>query len=168
MGAHPHARGGAAFIAIPVDTVVRSGRLRSPMKLKTPSSFVAVVCAIVMLLAAGLSSVGSGQPAAQEESPAELNQRIPKLYQQGKYEEAIPLAEKLVVSQDGRKVRRIPYCGKPELAGRALSGDRRLHKSRTTPESVASRSQEKAADRLHLRFRGALRPERCDAVRQRQ
>jgi Tetratricopeptide repeat len=97
VGAHPHARGGAAFIAIPVDTVVRSGRLRSPMKLKTPSSFVAVVCVIVMLLAAGLSSVGSGQPAAQEESPAELNQRIPKLYQQGKYEEAIPLAEKLVV-----------------------------------------------------------------------
>ena len=77
--------------------MVRSGRLRSPMKLKTPSSFVAVVCVIVMLLAAGLSSVGSGQPAAQEESPAELNQRIPKLYQQGKYEEAIPLAEKLVV-----------------------------------------------------------------------
>jgi tetratricopeptide (TPR) repeat protein len=66
------------------------------MKLRTPSTFVALVCVIVMLLAPGVSSVGSGQPAAQEESPAELNQRILKLYQQGKYKEAIPLAEKLV------------------------------------------------------------------------
>ena len=97
VGDRSRARAEAVFIAIPIDMVVRPRRLHSPMKLKAPSSFVALICVIVMLLTPGLSSVVSAQPAAQEDSPAELRQRIHELYEQGKYEEAIPLAEKLVV-----------------------------------------------------------------------
>ena len=66
------------------------------MKVHRPSSFVAPTCAIVMLLALALSFAVSAQALSDDDSLAELGQRIVELYQQGKYNEAIPLAEELV------------------------------------------------------------------------
>src|SRR5271165_5327146 len=52
---------------------------------------------IVMLLALGFSFVAKAQAPAGDDSPGELIGRIEQLSQQGKYKEAIPLAEKLVI-----------------------------------------------------------------------
>jgi tetratricopeptide (TPR) repeat protein len=52
---------------------------------------------IVMLLALGFSFVANAEAPAEDDSPGELIGRIEELSQQGKYKEAIPLAEKLVV-----------------------------------------------------------------------
>ena len=52
---------------------------------------------IVMLLALGFSFVANAEAPAEDDSAGELIGRIEELSQQGKYKEAIPLAEKLVV-----------------------------------------------------------------------
>jgi tetratricopeptide (TPR) repeat protein len=52
---------------------------------------------IVMLLALGFSFAANAQAPAEDDSAGELIGRIEELSQQGKYKEAIPLAEKLVV-----------------------------------------------------------------------
>ena len=49
-----------------------------------------------MLLALGFSFVAKAQAPAEDDSPGELIGRIEELSQQGKYKEAIPLAEKLI------------------------------------------------------------------------
>ncbi len=66
------------------------------MKVKSSSSFAAPIYLVVLLLALGFSFVVNAQALAEDDSPAELNRRIDELYQQGKFKEAIPLAEKLV------------------------------------------------------------------------
>ena len=76
--------------------MVRSGRLLCAMKVKASSSFAAPIYLIVLLLALDFSFVGNAQALAEDDSPAELNRRIEELYQEGKYKEAISLAEKLV------------------------------------------------------------------------
>ena len=50
-----------------------------------------------MLLALGFSVVANAEAPAEDDSPGELIGRIEELSQKGKYKEAIPLAEKLVV-----------------------------------------------------------------------
>src|ERR1700726_2932420 len=67
------------------------------MKSKASSWFAAPIYVIVILLALGFSFIVNAQAPAEDDSPAELSRRIEELYQQGKYKEAIPLAEKLVV-----------------------------------------------------------------------
>src|SRR5260370_9129967 len=76
--------------------MVRSGRPLCAMKVKSSSSFAAPIYLVVLLLALGFSFVVNAQALAEDDSPAELNRRIDELYQQGKFKEAIPLAEKLV------------------------------------------------------------------------
>ena len=61
-----------------------------------PKIFVASKNAIVVFLALGLSVFCSAHALAEDDSPDKLFQRIEELDQQGKYQEAIPLAEKLV------------------------------------------------------------------------
>src|SRR5271157_4337589 len=51
---------------------------------------------IVIILGLGLSFPVNAQAPAEDDSPAELNRRIDELYNEGKFKEAIPLAEKLV------------------------------------------------------------------------
>jgi hypothetical protein len=67
------------------------------MKVKASSSFIAPIYVIVIILALGFSFAVKAQAPAENDSPAELGKRIEELYQQGKYKEAIPLAEKLIV-----------------------------------------------------------------------
>ncbi len=73
-----------------------SGRLRSAMKGQASSSFAAPICVIVIILGLGFSFLVNAQAQAEDDSPAELNRRIDELYNEGKFKEAIPLAEKLV------------------------------------------------------------------------
>jgi len=47
------------------------------------------------MIALGLSFAVTTKAPAEDDSPAELSRRIVELYQQGKYQEAIPLAQKL-------------------------------------------------------------------------
>jgi len=51
---------------------------------------------IVIILGLGFSFLVNAQAPAEDDSPAELNRRIDELYNEGKFKEAIPLAEKLV------------------------------------------------------------------------
>jgi CHAT domain-containing protein/Flp pilus assembly protein TadD len=69
------------------------------MQVKVPASLAAPICVIVMLLALGFSSVVNAQAPADGDSPAELTRRIMELYGEGKFREAIPLAERLVTKQ---------------------------------------------------------------------
>ena len=73
-----------------------SGRLRCAMKVQASSSFAAPICVIVIILGLGFSFLVNAQAPAEDDSPAELNRRIDELYNEGKFKEAIPLAEKLV------------------------------------------------------------------------
>ena len=66
------------------------------MKVEASGSFAAPIYLIVLLLALGFSVVVNAQAPADDDSPAELNRRIVELYREGKFKEAIPLAEKLV------------------------------------------------------------------------
>src|SRR5271168_3558074 len=66
------------------------------MKVKASSSLAAPIYLIVLFLASGLSFAVNAQASSDDDSRAELNQRIVKLYQEWKFIEAIPLAEKLV------------------------------------------------------------------------
>ncbi|MBV8414285.1 MAG: CHAT domain-containing protein, partial [Verrucomicrobia bacterium] len=61
-----------------------------------PKIFVTSKNAIVIFLALGLSVFCTGHAPAEDDSPDKLLKRIDELDQQGKYQEAIPLAEKLV------------------------------------------------------------------------
>jgi hypothetical protein len=65
-------------------------------KCDVPRIFVAFKNAIVVFLVLGLSFLCSAQALAENDSADELIQWIDELYQQGKYKEAIPLAEKLL------------------------------------------------------------------------
>ena len=67
------------------------------MKVEGSGPFGARIYLFVLLVAIALSSAVIAQVPAQDDSPAELRQRVMELYQQRKYKEAIPLAEKLVV-----------------------------------------------------------------------
>jgi tetratricopeptide (TPR) repeat protein len=73
------------------------------MKVQGLRSFAAPIYLIVLLLALGFSVVVNAQAPADDDSPAELNRRIVELYQQGKYKEAIPLAERLVALKNREK-----------------------------------------------------------------
>ena len=73
-----------------------SGRLHRAMKVQASSSFAAPICVIVIILGLGFSFLANAQAPAEDDSPAELNRRIDELYNEGKFKEAIPLAEKLV------------------------------------------------------------------------
>jgi len=55
------------------------------------------VVAVTFLVGCGSSFAVKAQTAAEGDSPAELNPRIVELFRAGKYKEAIPLAEKVVV-----------------------------------------------------------------------
>ena len=66
------------------------------MKLETSNSFTALSCIIVILVALGCSFVINARAPAADESPAELSRQVGELYREGKFEEAIPVAEKLV------------------------------------------------------------------------
>ena len=66
------------------------------MKVQASSSFAAPICVIVIILGLGFSFQVNAQAPAEDDSPAELNRRIDELYNEGKFKEAIPLAEKLV------------------------------------------------------------------------
>ena len=66
------------------------------MQVRVPGSFAAPIYAFVMLLALGFSTVANAKAPADDESPAGLNRRILELYGEGKFREAIPLAERLV------------------------------------------------------------------------
>jgi len=52
---------------------------------------------IVIMVAIGLSFAFTARVHAQDDTPEELNRRIQELYHQGRFKEAIPLAEKAVV-----------------------------------------------------------------------
>jgi CHAT domain-containing protein/Tfp pilus assembly protein PilF len=67
------------------------------MKVKSLSRFAAPVCVIVILFALALSVAFTAKARGEDDTPVELSRRIVELYQQEKYHEAIPLAEKLVV-----------------------------------------------------------------------
>ena len=73
-----------------------SGPLHRAMKVQASSSFAAPICVIVIILGLGFSFLVNAQAPAEDDSPAELNRRIDELYKDGKFKEAIPLAEKLV------------------------------------------------------------------------
>src|SRR5271165_6230530 len=73
-----------------------SGRLHHAMKVQASSSFAAPICVIVIILGLGFGFLVNAQVPAEDDSPAELNRRIDELYNEGKFKEAIPLAEKLV------------------------------------------------------------------------
>jgi CHAT domain-containing protein/Tfp pilus assembly protein PilF len=73
-----------------------SGLLHRAMKVQASSSFAAPICVIVIILGLGFSFLANAQAPAEDDSPAELNRRIDELYNEGKFKEAIPLAEKLV------------------------------------------------------------------------
>src|SRR5215469_7176905 len=60
------------------------------------STFVRIIHPVTVLLAFGFCFLVSARVLAEDESPTELMRRIAELYEQGKYREAIPLAEKLV------------------------------------------------------------------------
>jgi tetratricopeptide (TPR) repeat protein len=64
------------------------------MKVEGSSSFATPNYKTVLLVALGFSFIVNAQVLA--ESDSELGRRIVELYKQGKYQEAIPLAEKLV------------------------------------------------------------------------
>jgi len=66
------------------------------MRIKVSDSRAAPLCLIVMLLAFGLSCTVQAQAPADDHSPAELKPQIDQLYREGKFREAIPLAEKVV------------------------------------------------------------------------
>ena len=67
------------------------------MKVQGPSSFAAPIYIIVLLLALGAIFVVNARAPAEDDNPPELNRQIVQLYHEGKFKEAIPLAEKLVV-----------------------------------------------------------------------
>src|SRR5271167_954838 len=60
-------------------------------------SFFEPVKAFVIMLAIAFSLGLGAQVPADDRTPAELTERIDELENQGKYKEAIPLAEQLVV-----------------------------------------------------------------------
>ena len=67
------------------------------MRIKASGLRAAPLCLIVMLLAfGGLSCTVQAQAPADDHSPAELKRQIDELYREGKFREAIPLAEKVV------------------------------------------------------------------------
>ena len=66
------------------------------MKRKASSWFAAPIYLIVLFLTAGFSAALDAQAPVEDDSLAELSRRIEELDQQGKYQEAIPLAEKLL------------------------------------------------------------------------
>jgi tetratricopeptide (TPR) repeat protein len=61
-----------------------------------------------MLLAFGLSCTVQAQAPADDYSPAELKQQVHELYREGKFREAIPLAEKVVFLTKRAKGERHP------------------------------------------------------------
>jgi tetratricopeptide (TPR) repeat protein len=66
------------------------------MRIKASGSRAALLYLIVMLLVFGLGCTVQAQAAADDNSPAELKRQIDELYSEGKFKEAIPLAEKVV------------------------------------------------------------------------
>ena len=94
---HRQAQAEAPCIAILADTMCDSGCFSCAMKVKSLTSSAAPIYSIVLLLALGFGFVVNGQAPADDDSPARLGRQIVELYHEGKYKEAIPLAEKLVV-----------------------------------------------------------------------
>ena len=76
--------------------MMQLGRLNRAMKVQASNPFVATLCVIVLVLAFDFHFVVNAQAPAEDDFPAQLNRRVVELYQQGKYKEAIPLAEELV------------------------------------------------------------------------
>jgi tetratricopeptide (TPR) repeat protein/CHAT domain-containing protein len=66
------------------------------MKVKSLSSFAALIYLIVLFLTFGLGSALNAEAPDVDNNSAELSRRVLELDQQGKYQAAIPLAEKLV------------------------------------------------------------------------
>jgi len=56
--------------------------------------------ALVLILALGLSLGTCSRSFARDDDPDLLNQQVLKLYQEGKYQEAIPIAEKLLAIRE--------------------------------------------------------------------
>ena len=74
------------------------GACTRAMKVRASSSFAAPIYITVMFLALGVTFGFKAQAApTDDDNAAESSRRIVELYQQGKYPEAIPLTEKLVV-----------------------------------------------------------------------
>ena len=67
------------------------------MKVEASGSLTAPIYVIVIILALGFSFMVKAQAPARGNSPAKLHQRILELYQQGRFRDAILLAERLVV-----------------------------------------------------------------------
>jgi hypothetical protein len=76
--------------------MVRIGSPKSAMKVESSSWFAAILCLYVIVLGLGWNPVAKAQTPTKDDDPAELNRWIVELYHQGKFKEAIPLAEKLV------------------------------------------------------------------------
>jgi tetratricopeptide (TPR) repeat protein len=64
---------------------------------RASSPFAVPIYLIVLLLAYGEALAAKAQPQTEDDSAAALDREINELYQQGKYKEAVPLAEKLVI-----------------------------------------------------------------------
>ena len=80
----------------PVDTMKRSGRLYCARKIEAPNAFAASIRLLVLLLALNVAFVVNAQSRAKDDSYADLFRQFTKLFNQRKFKEALPLAEKLV------------------------------------------------------------------------
>ena len=123
---------------------VQPGLQRMPEQLGTTMNMIRLQRGLVSSLRKAMSNalgvvviavmLGSGAVNAQgnaAETPAELNQQVLELYSSGKYEQAIPIAEKLlemVEREHGPDASR--HGHEPEQPRRALSGHGRLRQGR--------------------------------------
>src|ERR1700694_2852339 len=74
----------------------RSGRLYCERKIEASNAFAASIRLLVLLLALNVAFVVNAQSRAKDDSYADLFRQFTKLFNQRKFKEALPLAEKLV------------------------------------------------------------------------